>query len=142
MVGMAEMEGLRFLGGQSAIKAMSTSETKSKRAQEYKLRAGGFAQLVGVPKPVSEHVFQPMRKWRLDFAWTEYRLALELNGCVYSGGRNTRRDGDSEDREKMNKAAVLAWTVIESTEKQVRSGKLRDGLERAQQRRRSGGFSF
>ncbi|SPZ45894.1 Uncharacterised protein [Plesiomonas shigelloides] len=139
MLVMSEIEARRLLGGQSAIKAKPTSDAKNKKAQELKLRTEVFAQLVGLPKPVSEYVFHPTRKWRLDFAWPEYRLALEIHGGVYSGGRHTRGAGFTEDREKMNEAALLGWTVIEATAEQVRSGKLRGWVERALQRRRIGG---
>ncbi|MGL4930900.1 MAG: hypothetical protein ACRC4H_12435, partial [Plesiomonas sp.] len=104
MLVMSEIEARRLLGGQSAIKAKPTSDSKNKKAQERKLRSEVFAQLVGLPKPVSEYVFHPTRKWRLDFAWPEYRLALEIHGGVYSGGRHTRGAGFTEDREKMNEA--------------------------------------
>lgn len=139
MLVMSEIEARRLLGGQSAIKAKPTSDAKNKKVQESKLRSEVFAQLVGLPKPVCEYVFHPTRKWRLDFAWPEYRLALEIHGGVYSGGRHTRGAGFTEDREKMNEAALLGWTVIEATAEQVRSGKLREWVERALQRRRIGG---
>lgn len=139
MLVMSEIEARRLLGVQSTSKANPTSDAKNKKVQERKLRSEVFAQLVGLPTPVSEYVFHPTRKWRLDFAWPEYRLALEIHGGVYSGGRHTRGAGFTEDREKMNEAALLGWTVIEATAEQVRSGKLREWVERALQRRRIGG---
>lgn len=114
MLVMSEIEARRLLGVQSAIKAKPTSDTKNKKAQERKLRTEVFAQLVGLPKPVSEYVFHPTRKWRLDFAWPEYRLALEIHGGVYSGGRHTRGTGFTEDREKMNEASLAGLDCYRS----------------------------
>ena len=70
---------------------------------------------MGVPPPVSEHKFHPARKWRFDFAWPEVRLALEVEGGVWTGGRHTRGAGFLKDIEKYNVAACLGWRVLRCT---------------------------
>lgn len=32
----------------------------------------------GLPAPVTEHRFHPVRRWRFDFAWPDEHLALEI----------------------------------------------------------------
>ena len=33
-----------------------------------------------LPKPIDEHQFDPQRKWRLDRAWPDHRVAVEIEG--------------------------------------------------------------
>lgn len=67
----------------------------------------------GLPAPVAEHRFHPERKWRFDFAFVEYRVAVEIHGSVYRQGRHTRGTGFLDDREKMVEAQLLGWRVLE-----------------------------
>lgn len=82
------------------------------------------------PEWVEEYRFHPTRKWRFDFAWPEQRLACEVEGGVWSGGRHTRGKGFSNDCEKYNEAAVDGWTVIRVTAEQIESGQATDWLRR------------
>lgn len=93
--------------------------------QEFLLTLGSL------PQPVEEHRFHPTRRWRLDFAWPEQRVALEVHGGVYRSGRHTRGQGFTRDREKMNEAQLLGWLVIEATTEQVRQGKAVEWVGRA-----------
>lgn len=65
-----------------------------------------------LPAPVTEMQFHPERKWRFDFAWIEQRLALEVEGGAWSGGRHTRGSGFTSDIEKYNEATRLGWRVL------------------------------
>lgn len=69
-----------------------------------------------------ELLFAPPRRWRFDFAWPYDRLAVEIEGGVWSGGRHTRGGGFSGDVEKYNAAALLGWTVVRATAKEVSNG--------------------
>ena len=68
---------------------------------------------IGLPEPESEVQFHHTRKWRLDFAWKEKLIAVEIHGGVHTHGRHTRGKGFENDREKMNEAVILGWRVIE-----------------------------
>ena len=76
---------------------------------------------VGLPAPVKEYRFCD-RKWRFDYAWPAKKLALEVHGATWTGGRHVRGGGFERDREKMNVAQLLGWTVLEVTMKQIDSG--------------------
>jgi very-short-patch-repair endonuclease len=78
-----------------------------------------------------EHRFHKKRRWRLDIAWPDAKVAVEVHGGVYAGGRHTRGPGFTADREKMNEAQLLGWTVLEVTTEQVRSGQALEWVERA-----------
>lgn len=55
------------------------------------------------------------RKWRFDFAHVETKVAVEIEGGVWSGGRHTRGKGYIEDCTKYNRASELGWTVFRLT---------------------------
>lgn len=97
--------------------------------QVVKLRSDTQLQLIGLPAYVTEHRFHPRRRWRLDYAWPQQLIALEVHGGVRSGGRHTRGTGFTNDREKMNEAVALGWTVIEATAEQIRNGQARAWLD-------------
>lgn len=73
----------------------------------------------GLPAPVPEHSFEPSRRWRLDLAWPAARLALEVEGGIWTGGRHTRGAGFLADMEKYNRLAVLGWRLLRCTPEQL-----------------------
>ena len=73
----------------------------------------------GLPAPVVEFLFHPVRGWRFDFAWPELKLAVEYEGAVFVQGRHTRGKGFVEDCEKYNAAVLLGWRVLRFTDKHL-----------------------
>lgn len=69
----------------------------------------------GFPTPVREYRAFPPRRWRFDFAWPSYKIALEIDGGVYTLGRHTRGAGFEADCRKMNEAAASGWAVFHIT---------------------------
>jgi very-short-patch-repair endonuclease len=61
---------------------------------------------------VKEHLFHPVRKWRFDFAIIDLKIAVEVEGGVFSNGRHTRGSGFIEDCNKYNQATSLGWRLI------------------------------
>jgi len=70
---------------------------------------------VGLPAPVREYRFHAVRRWRFDYAWLEHKVALEVEGGVWTGGRHTRGAGFLADIEKYNAAVVAGWRVVRVT---------------------------
>ena len=66
----------------------------------------------GLPQPVTEHQFHTERRWRLDLAWPAQRIALEVEGGVYTGGAHGSISGILRDIEKYNAATVLDWHIL------------------------------
>ena len=64
------------------------------------------------PELIREHRFHPTRKWRFYFAHLASRVAIEIEGGVWSGGRHTRGAGFVTDCEKYNAALALGWRVF------------------------------
>ena len=67
---------------------------------------------MGLPPPVAEFRFAPPRRWRLDFAWPESRLALEVEGGVWVRGRHVRGAGFMRDMEKYNILCAMGWRLL------------------------------
>ena len=65
-----------------------------------------------LPNPVAEHVFGAPRKFRFDFAWPDKKVALEVEGGVYTRGAHGSISGILRDIEKYNLAASLGWRVL------------------------------
>ena len=100
-----------------------------RRVSRYEARVGVWLTHAptGIPRPELEYAFAKEamgRKWRLDFAWPDYKVGVEVDG----GGRkamlqrNPRtghmqpvavgRHGSAADYEKLNAAAELGWRVL------------------------------
>lgn len=78
----------------------------------------------GLKGPVAEYRFDRVaigkpRGWRFDFAWPESKVALEVEGGVWTEGRHVRGAGFVEDMEKYNRAAVLGWRIVRVLPEQV-----------------------
>lgn len=78
-----------------------------------------LCRAAGLPEPVPEYRFAPPRRWRIDWAWPDYRLGLEVDGGVWTGGRHTRGAGWAKDSEKLNAAACAGWRMLRCTPQQL-----------------------
>lgn len=64
---------------------------------------------------VKEYKFHPERRWRFDYAIPEHKIALEVEGGVWTQGRHTRPQGFLGDMEKYNQATLMGWRVFRTT---------------------------
>jgi len=79
-------------------------------------------KVVGLPAPVREFKFHPKRKWRFDFAWPRHKIAVEVEGGVWTGGRHMRGFGFQADCEKYAMALIAGWRVLRVTGEMVKDG--------------------
>jgi len=87
----------------------------------------------GLPDPDREFRFAKEamgRQWRFDLCWHDVKLAVEVDGGAYSGGRHTRGAGFEGDAEKGNAAVELGWKVLHFTNKHIKSGYALETIER------------
>jgi very-short-patch-repair endonuclease len=86
-----------------------------------------------MPTPTPEYRFHPVRKFRWDWAWPEARLALEVEGGVWSGGAHGRGTGIVRDMEKSTLAAEEGWRIIRVTPSNLATEATMDSIHRALQ---------
>lgn len=69
---------------------------------------------------LTEYRFAPGRRLRFDFAEPCSKVAVEMEGGTWSGGRHVRGAGFEADCKKYNLAASLGWTVYRLTASMLR----------------------
>lgn len=92
-------------------------------------------RVLKLPIPQREYRFHERRKWRFDFAWPQVRIAAEVEGGTWAGGRHTRPVGFCKDCEKYNSAALLGWIIFRFTAEMIKKGAAIITLEQALQNR-------
>ena len=72
---------------------------------------------------VAEYRFCPTRKFRLDFAFPEIRLACEIEGGIWGhggrGGRHNRGAGFLADIQKYNLLCEHGWYLLRYIPKKI-----------------------
>lgn len=96
------------------------------KRSRYEVRIGLWLHAAGFPPHELEYPFAKAqgRRWRIDYAWPDYRVGVEVDG----GGRLVRwqtnprtgrsqpvavgRHGSATDYEKLNHAAENGWRIL------------------------------
>ena len=110
--------------------------TDKRKAQE---SADMFTRLVNSELHVEclkEYRFYSPRMWRFDYALPAYKIAIEVEGGVWTQGRHVRPRGFLGDMEKYNTATLLGWRVFRTTPSKLITGSTLQLLKNAI----SGGF--
>lgn len=111
-----------------AVKTPTPAEVLKREQAKAKREALEMAMLQQIRAVGLEHalnrqfIFHPRRKWAFDFAFQHERVALEVDGGTFKGGRHTTGLGFEADCEKLNEAAVLGWKVLRVTARHIKSG--------------------
>ncbi len=96
----------------------------------------GQIKALGMPIPVRDYMFHPVRRWKMDLAWVELKVSCEVDGNEWAQtngtkGRHGGAKGMQSDCEKLNEALLLGWHPYRFTGSQVKSGYAVGILERA-----------
>lgn len=75
-----------------------------------------------LPNPEREYRFAPDRRWRFDFAWPDKKVALEVEGGIWTNGRHNRGAGMEADMEKYNRATCEGWRLLRVGAGAIKSG--------------------
>ena len=75
-----------------------------------------------IPSWEREYRFSKKRKFRFDFAWPEFRFAVEIQGGVWIDGAHSRGSGLNKDYEKNFWALALGWRVLYICVNQIEGG--------------------
>lgn len=80
-----------------------------------------------IPKFIREYKFHEVRKWKIDFCWPDYLLAVEIEGGIWlkedKQGRHNRGSGFIKDKEKYNELALKGFNLLRFTPNETRNGK-------------------
>lgn len=90
-----------------------------------------FCEAKGWACPIPEYRFAPLRRWRFDWAFTDHKIAIEIQGGIFKAGRHVRGAAMLKEYDKLNEAAILGWRIIFLTPKQFEGGEVFAILERA-----------
>jgi very-short-patch-repair endonuclease len=78
----------------------------------------------GLPEPVAEYTFHPIRRFRWDFCWPEHKVAVEVQGGLWARGQakaaHAMPIGILRDYEKNNLGQEHGWSVLFFTPEQLR----------------------
>lgn len=107
--------------------ARQAEQEAPENALVFQLRA---AKIGGWKRHVKWH---PTRQFHWDFYFPELRLAVEVEGgqSVPGGGHHQRTGGYEHDCSKYNEAALMGFTLLRFTSKQVFDGTALRYVERA-----------
>lgn len=112
-------------GAGNAVLGIGMSFRHKKMKISIKSRYPVFFRLVkddpSLPEPVEEFKFHPTRRWRIDLCWPDQKLALEIEGGIWSNGRHVRPTGFLGDLEKYNRLAILGYSLLRATPRQMES---------------------
>ncbi len=83
---------------------------------DFQLRAVGL-------NPKRQYKFHPERRYKVDFAFPEHRLIVEVNGGVWmpKSGHNSGV-GITRDYQKSNVAQLMGYTYLQFTRKDIEDG--------------------
>lgn len=87
--------------------------------------------IVGIPEPQRQARVIPGRRFAFDFYWPAQRLAVEVDGGIWTGGRHATGTGIEADAEKFSLAAIEGIRVMRICKTHIRSGEAITWIEKA-----------
>lgn len=125
---MAKKLGISQSPTRHAREKSTAGKKSAAKAEQYPMFPVLCRELLG-EVPEAEYRFDPVRMWRFDFAFPAYRLAVEVEGGIHTGGRHTRGKGYAGDMEKYNAATVAGWSLIRVQPKELTKTKTFEQLK-------------
>ena len=98
-------------------KVQKPKKSTAEKMQESLCVAAKLKELIGITKITPEFKFHPERRWKIDY-YIEHkgkRVALEVEGGIYTGGRHINPTGFLKDMEKYNAMAVMGIYLYRCT---------------------------
>lgn len=92
-------------------------------------------QLAKLPEPVREMEVVPGRKFRVDLAWPDQRVCVEVQGGIFAKERSGHSTGAGiqRDAEKANLIVLAGWRLLKVTSNHIESGQALTWIEQALQ---------
>ena len=83
-----------------------------KPTQEYRFVREVIEEGPGIRKRIKKAKLQD---WRFDFAWVSQKVAVELEGGIWTDGAHVRGGHYESDCKKYNAAQMFGWVVLRFT---------------------------
>lgn len=134
--------GLQRLSAASRERAPARAPAQTRGGSRLEAELAGHLTVMGL-NPFEQFKFHPERKWRLDFAWPDVLVGVELDGGIFAAenggtaGKHARGAGRCADMEKRNAAAELGWLILNYGPPHVREGTAALQIERLIRSRRA-----
>ncbi len=84
-----------------------------------------------IPAPEFEYRFDPVRRWRFDLAWPEYKLYAECDGGIWIHGGHNRGAQMKKDWAKRNAATIAGWRGLWVEPKDLLSTEFMETIKKA-----------
>lgn len=79
-----------------------------------------LAKLAALPPYQTEYEFHPSRKWRWDICWPTEKVAVEMDGGIFTKqASHSSISGILRDMEKHNAATILGWRTLRYSTKDL-----------------------
>jgi len=105
--------------------------------QEYKFARVEVGEGAGIRERLKK---AGLKDWRFDFADIPNKIAIEIEGGIFVGGRHVNGAGFRADAIKYNEAQILGWTLLRFTDREVKTGQAVRTVERLYKRRQKEGL--
>lgn len=89
---------------------------------------------LGYPRPKAQAMLIPGHRHRVDYAYLQARIAVEIHGQIWHKGGHTSGRGLTRDAFKANELACIGWKLLVFTPEMIESGEAREWTERALRR--------
>lgn len=108
----------------SARMSVGDQIKQATKGSDLELELAGQIATIGKTRGLRrEWRFHPIRLWRFDFAYPHLKLAIEVEGGTWNGGRHVRPQAFEDDCVKYSTAAALGWYVVRFTGAMVKDGR-------------------
>jgi len=103
-----------------AKKTKKVKSPKQKFENVYPILAKLFIKH-DIPIPALEYKFCSTRQWKIDIVWIKEKLAVEIEGGIWTGGRHINPSGFLKDVEKYNQLDIEGYDLLRFTPDQIES---------------------
>ena len=110
---------------------MITAKEFQESIKNNKFRDESFLQVLkqlNLPVPHKEYRYARKRKFRVDFAYPEIRMGIEIDGGIFNKKAHGSITGILNDIDRNNTAAMEGWTMIRIPSSHIHEIKYKEAL--------------
>lgn len=104
-------------------KQQKKKEEREKLQKQYEAAVNEVNKLLKISFIKEFPFLHGKRQWKLDFAMPCCKIAIEVEGGLFTGGRHGRGAGLVADMAKYNRLAIEGWRLLRYPPSQVKTNK-------------------